>query len=89
MSEWIKCSERLPHIDKYRSAIVLFVAEGKTYAGTLHANGWFYECLASSADYGRAMFKGRPDCVMASIGGECLSAYPLATLWQPLPEPHP
>ena len=82
--KWISVGERLPKVKEFVSEMVLFAVEGKTYAGYLHSNGWFYE--EPSTKHGTIMAKGRPDCVDGGFSG-CMKDYPSATHWQPLPDP--
>lgn len=80
--KWISVDERLPEVKEFVSEMVLFAVEGKTYAGYLHSNGWFYE--EPSTKHGTIMAKGRPDCVAGGFSGY-MKDYPSATHWQPLP----
>lgn len=80
MSEWIKCSERLPEpidIDEglYRQDYVLicYIDENKTYIGI----GWFVKEIMPDNEYAFYWLNYDED-----IGGAMAVTY-----WKPLPQP--
>lgn len=72
----------LPDLEGATSRTVLFLVEGKPYAGHYHANGWFY-CAESRSPVSMAMGRSdaRPILSYGELRGEP-PGWPVATHWR-------
>jgi len=77
-TDLIDVKGRLPEIaeNSLLSRTVLFVVDGKIYAGHYHINGWFYGCEET---HGNKMARGRPDATVGKYDGP--NDKPDATAW--------